>query len=103
MDSFAIEQGFSAASARVVAGQRALISQRSQVRELEQCGFDASLARALLRDYEQSQAMAVFDRNRFASALETSPVDGPSSAPSSMNDDDHVYFIDIDTYHRLAA
>lgn len=107
MDCFALEQNLSAASARVAAGQSALMSQRRQIRELEQCGFDASLARALLRDYEQLQAMAMFDRNRFATALSTPmPTTTPTSTidtPSSINDDEQDYFLDIDTYHRLAA
>ena len=106
MDCFALEQNLTAASARVAAGQSALMSQRRQIRELEQCGFDASLARALLRDYEQSQAMAMFDRNRFASALAISVPTSPPTSNSDMlssNDDEQDYFLDIDTYHRLAA
>ena len=94
MDRFALEDSLRGASARVVAGQRALLSQRDQIRELEQCGLDASPARALLRVYEQSQAMALFDRNRLAHALETAVV---------IDETDHDAFADIDTYHRQAA
>ena len=105
MDSFALEQNLRAASARVMAGQQSLLSQRSQIRELEQCGLDAAPARALLRVYEQSQAMAVFDRNRFFSALSAAHDEAHEEVPASFNDDEreHDYFIDLDTYHRQAA
>ncbi len=64
MDRFALEGGLRDACARVVAGQRALLEQRIQIRELEQCGHDAAVARALLQIYEQSQATNILDRNR---------------------------------------
>ena len=69
MDCFALAGSLRVANARVVAGQWALLEQRAQVRELEQCGLDASPAKALLRIYEQSQAMSIIDRNRLHHAL----------------------------------
>lgn len=71
MDRLALEGSLREACARVVAGQRALLEQRVQIRELEQCGHDAALARALLRIYEQSQATNILDRNRLYRALTT--------------------------------
>jgi hypothetical protein len=64
MDRFALEGGLREACARVVAGQRALLEQRVQIRELEQCGHNAAVARALLQIYEQSQATNILVRNR---------------------------------------
>ena len=51
MDRFALAGSLRAANARVMAGQWALLEQRAQVRELEQCGLDASTAKALLEIY----------------------------------------------------
>ena len=64
MDRFALEGSLREACARVVAGQRALLEQRVQIRELEQCGHNAATARALLEIYLQSQATNILDRNR---------------------------------------
>jgi hypothetical protein len=75
MDRFALESGLREACARVVAGQRALLEQRVQIRELEQCGHDAATARALLRIYEQSQATNILDRNRLYRAFTIAAVD----------------------------
>ena len=69
MDRFALEHNLRDASARIVACQEALLSQRFQVRELERCGLDASVARALLEIYEESKAMAIFNRDSLASTL----------------------------------
>jgi hypothetical protein len=81
MDRFALASSLRAANARVVAGQWALLEQRNQVRELEQCGLDASTAKALLQIYEESQAMSIIDRNCLRHSLtrlatdRASPVD----------------------------
>ena len=106
MDRFALEHNLRGASARIVACQEALLSQRFQVRELERCGLDASLARALLEIYEESKAMALFNRDSLASTLKmaafttTAPADPPIDDPSI---DDHETFVDAEFPHRLAA
>jgi hypothetical protein len=107
MDRFALEYNLRGAAARVVACQAALLSQRAQVRELEQCGLDASPARALLNVYEQTQKMALFDRNRLTHALEAGDYERPHPAGSI---DEHEHDVDDDLfddfngiYHRQAA
>ena len=106
MDRFALEHNLRGASARIVACQESLLSQRSQVRELERCGLDASVARALLEIYEDSKAMAIVNRDSLASTLKlaaftiTAPVDPPIDDPSI---DDHETFVDAEFPHRLAA
>jgi hypothetical protein len=100
MDRFALASSLRVANARVAAGQWALLEQRVQIRELEQCGLDASLARALLRIYEQSQAMSILDRNRLHHAL-TSPA---AAEPSPVDYDDRGLFdADDDLPLRQAA
>ena len=100
MDRFALASSLRAANARVAAGQWALLEQRIQIRELEQCGLDASLARALLRIYEQSQAMSILDRNRLHHAL-ASPA---AAEPSPVDYDDRGLFdADDDLHLRQAA
>ena len=100
MDRFALAGSLRVATARVVAGQRALLEQRAQIRELEQCGLDASPAKALLRIYEQSQAMSIFDRNRLHHALTSPAADEPSPADY---DDRGLFDGDDDIYLRQAA
>jgi hypothetical protein len=100
MDRFGLASSLRVANARVAAGQWALLEQRVQIRELEQCGLDASLARALLRIYEQSQAMSILDRNRLHQAL-TSPA---AAEPSPVDYDDRGLFdADDDLHLRQAA
>ena len=100
MDHFALAGSLRAANARVVAGQWALLDQRMQIRELEQRGLDASPAKALLRIYEQSQAISIVDRNRLDQAL-TSLATATSS--SVDYDDRGLFDADDDIYHRQAA
>jgi hypothetical protein len=100
MDRFALASSLRAANARVAAGQWALLEQRVQIRELEQCGLDASLARALLRIYEQSQAVSIVDRNRLHRALTSLAADAPSPVDY---DDRGLFDADDDIYHRQAA
>jgi hypothetical protein len=106
MDRFALEHNLRGASARIVACQESLLSQRSQVRELERCGLDASVARALLEIYEESKAMALVNRDSLANTLRTAnfttsaPADPPIDDPSI---DDHETFVDAEFHHRLAA
>ena len=109
MDRFALAGSLRAANARVVAGQWALLEQRAQIRELEQCGLDASTAKALLRVYERSDAktlsralqeMSIFDRNRLYHALATTAADKP--APVHYDDRD-FFDADNDIYLRQAA
>ncbi len=84
MDRFAFTHSLRDANARVVAGQRALLEQRLQIRELEQYGLDATPARALLHVYEQSQEMNMFDRNRLMGVMAS----GVLEAPSTVDYDD---------------
>ena len=100
MDRFALAGSLRAANARVVAGQWALLEQRAQIRELEQCGLDASTAKALLRVYEEQQEMSIFDRNRLYHALATTAADKP--APVHYDDRD-FFDADNDIYLRQAA
>jgi hypothetical protein len=99
MDRFALASSLRAANARVAAGQWALLEQRVQIRELEQCGLDASLARALLRIYEQSQAVSILDRNRLSHAL-ASPA---ATEPSPVDYDDRGLFDTEDNIHLRQA
>ena len=92
MDRFALASSLRAANARVAAGQWALLEQRVQIRELEQSGLDASVARALLRIYEQSQAVSILDRNRLHQAMTRPTVD----EPSPVDYDDRGLFDDAD-------
>ena len=101
MDRFALEHTLRDASSRIVACQQALLDQRSQVRELERCGLDASMARALLEIYEESKAMAVFNRDCLTDTLRTGIFATAAPAHPSINDDEPV--VEHDLYHRLAA
>ena len=101
MDRFALEHNLRNASARIVACQEALLLQRFQIRELERCGLDASLARALLEIYEESKAMAVFNRDSLASTLKLAAF--TTAAPVDPAIDDHEIFVDDEFHHRLAA
>ena len=106
MDRFALEHNLRDASARIMACQEALLRQRYQVRELERCGLDASVARALLEIYEDSKAMAIVNRDSLASTLRMAAFTTTASADSSIDDfsiDDEETFIDADFHHRLAA
>jgi hypothetical protein len=100
MDRFALEHNLRAASARIVACQEDLLSQRSQVRELERCGLDASVARALLEIFEESKAMAVSNRDSLASTLRMANF--TTAAPAHASIDDHETLVD-DFDYRLAA
>jgi hypothetical protein len=100
MDRVSLEDGLRQANARVAAGQQALLEQRAQVRELEQWGHDASLAKALLRIYEESHAMSILDRRRLSHALASAM---PSELlPVQDNDREFIDAHDM-TYHREAA
>jgi hypothetical protein len=106
MDRFALEHNLRGAAARIVACQEALLSQRYQVRELERCGLDASLARALLEIYEESKAMALFNRDSLASTLKMAAFATSAPAEPAIDDpsiDEHETFIDDEFHHRLAA
>ena len=116
MDRFALEHNLRNASARIVACQEALLLQRFHVRELERCGLDASLARALLEIYEELKAMALVNRDSLASTLKRAAfatAAPTASAPAdpliddlSIDDlsvDDYEIFYDADFDHRLAA
>ena len=100
MDRFVLADSLRAASARVVAGQWALLEQRVHVRELERCGLDASVAKALLQIYEQSQEMNILDRRQLNQTLITTAIDNPSP----VHYDDHEFVAaDDDVYLQQAA
>jgi hypothetical protein len=101
MDRFTLEHNLRDAYARILACRQNLLSQRAQVRELERYGLDASLARALLHTYEESQEMAVFNRDCLSNALRTANFTTATVADPSI--DDHDAFVDADLDHRLAA
>ena len=106
MDRFALEHNLRDASARIMACQEALLRRRYQVRELERCGLDASVARALLEIYEESKAMAVFNRDSLANTLKMAAFATAAPADPSIADspiDDHETFLDAEFHHRLAA
>jgi hypothetical protein len=111
MDRFALEHNLRDASARIVACQEALLLQRFQVRELERCGLDASLARALLEIYEESKAMALVNRDSLAGTLKMAAFTTAAPTASAPADpliddlaiDDHEIFYDAEFDHRLAA
>ena len=85
MDCFALAGSLRAANARVVAGQWALLEQRAHVRELEQCGLDASTAKALLQIYEEQQAISVIDRKSLFHTLTTATAG--QASPVHYDDD----------------
>ena len=100
MDRVSLEGSLRAANARVASGQQALLEQRAQVRELEQWGLDASLAKALLRIYEESHAMSILERRRLHCTLTSAAADEPMLA----QDNDCEFFADNDIIsHREAA
>jgi hypothetical protein len=101
MDRFALEYNLRDAAVRIMACQQALLSQRIQVRELERCGLDASMARALLDIYEESKAMAVFNRDCLASELRRASLTPTVTADPSI--DEYETFVDDEYHHRLAA
>ena len=110
MDRFALEHNLRNASARIVACQEALLLQRFQVRELERCGHDATVARALLEIYEESKAMAVVNRDSLASTLKMAAFTTSAPADPTLDDplicDQEIFqeiFVDDEFHQRLAA
>src|SRR5262245_59003011 len=103
MDRFALEHNLRDACARVVACQEALVSQRVQVRELERSGLDASVARALLDIYEESKAMALFNRDSLAKSLTLAQRTTGGTTVASNDDAAHEIFLDDDFFYREAA
>ena len=101
MDCFALAGSLRAANARVVAGQWALLEQRAHVRELEQCGLDASTAKALLEIYEEQQATSIIDRNSLSHTLTILATDRPS--PVDYDDRGLFDAADDDIHLRQAA
>ena len=104
MDRFHLEHSLRDACARVTACQQALLSQRVQVRELERSGLDASVARALLEIYEESKAMALFNRDCVAKAVVLAQSTTGAAIDPSIDDADHdETFLDEDFFYREAA
>lgn len=101
MDRFTLEHNLRDAYARLLACQQDVLSQRAQVRELERYGLDASMARALLRTYEESKEMAVFNRDCLSNALRTANFTTGTAVDPSI--DPHDTSIDADFDYRLAA
>lgn len=85
MDRIALEGSLREACARVMAGQRALLEQRVQIRELEQCGHNAATARALLHVYLQSQTTNILDRNRLYHELMVHAADDRAPIDNDIN------------------
>lgn len=106
MDRYALEHNLRDACARVVSCQEALLSQRVQVRELERSGLDASVARALLDIYEESKAMALFNRDFLARALALAhAATGSAATPVTPSNDDAEpieMFVDDFDYREAA-
>jgi len=92
MDLFTLDHNLRSACERVTACQHDVLSQREQVRELERCRLDASVARALLQIYEDSKDMAVANRDSLAQTM----------AMAQANDD-HETVVEIDVLYSLAA
>ena len=104
MDRFRLEHSFRDACARVMACQEALLSQRVQVRELERSGLDASVARALLEIYEESKAMALFNRDCVAKSIALAQrTTGPAVDPSIDDADHDETVLDDNFFYRKAA
>ena len=104
MDRFVLERNLRDACARVMACQQALLNQRVQVRELERSGLDASVARALLEIYEESKAMALFNRACVAKAVALAQCMTGEAVDPSIDDADHdETFLDDDFFYREAA
>ena len=104
MDRFHLEHSLRAACARVTACQDALLSQRMQVRELERSGLDASVARALLEIYEESKAVALFNRDCVAKSVALAQGTTGAAVDPSIEDTDHdETFLDEDFLYREAA
>jgi len=109
MDRFHLEHNLRDACARVMACQQALLSQRVQVRELERSGLDASVARALMEIYEESKAMALFNRDCVAKAMTLAQGTTSTAVDPSIDDADHdeaghdETFLDDDFFYREAA
>lgn len=100
MDRMNLEGSMRSVNARIASGQQALLEQRAQVRELEQWGLDASVARALLRIYEESHATSILERRRLYGALATAPA--CESLP--VQDNDRMsHATDDFIHHRKAA
>ena len=104
MDRFVLEHSLRDACARVTACQQALLSQRVQVRELERSGLDASVARALLVIYEESKAMALFNRDCVAKSMALAQDTGGAIVNPSIDDTGpEEIFVDDDFFYREAA
>jgi hypothetical protein len=104
MDRFTLEHNLRDACVRVAACQEALLSQRVQVRELERSGLDASVARALLDIYEESKAMALFNRDFLAKSLTLAQFASSTTADPSIDDADcDDTFLDDYFFYREAA
>ena len=102
MDLFTLEHNLRSACERVTACQQDVVSQRAQVRELERCNLDASVARALLLVYEESKEMAVFNRDSLAQAMLTAQFT-TAAQPDPSIDAPRETVMDADAPYRLAA
>lgn len=103
MDRIALENHLRDACARVAACQEDVLSQRIQVRELERCGLDASVARGLLRIYEESREMAAVNRDCLARAVQMGHYTAGAGAAPPVELRDRTPFVEGDIPYRLAA
>src|SRR5512143_3200058 len=87
MERMTLEGNLRAADSCVASGQQAFLEQRAQIRELEQWTLDASVARALLRIYEESHAMSILERRRLAVLASASDCE-----PLPVQDNDHIVY-----------
>ncbi len=65
-----IEEHLALAKGHAARGQRIIEEQHRLIAWLEQDGHDTSQARALLREFEQMQALHLADRDRLEKELE---------------------------------
>ena len=65
-----IELHLALAEEHLAKGERHIARQRDVVQLLSRGGYDTTAARELLRDFEQSQAMYLADRERLRKELE---------------------------------
>jgi hypothetical protein len=98
-----LEGSLRAADARVASGHLDLLEQRAQVRELEQWGLDASMARALLRIYEEAHAMSILERRRLCGVMATASFCEPFPVQDNDRISDTADAQSYQSYHRKAA
>jgi hypothetical protein len=69
MDRALIEQQLAVAERLVLEAEQNVTRQRERIAQLEGSGFDATMSRDILRQFEQSQAIYIADRERLRREL----------------------------------